>query len=605
MTAATIAIALITALPAVHAVKPGTTCKKAGQTTVFKGKTYTCVKSGKKVVWNKGVANSSKNATSDVKKNLDTSSSNSNTAVQTPFITETVNPTYMYLPPKTTDLKPQSSLSNPEQFLNWDLCKLVEAKPWGVGTTSGFFQSPERVKLYASPKIQIVPVDFTDVVAKNSPESDFASTREAIQDFYSRAAGKKINFRWHIPEKYLRMSKSLKEYDIGGNFFAKTWSPTKYNAFLEKVFAEVDSKIDFSDTSAVIVITPPTTPSTLNGTFMVWPLLATEGYETQEGKIYNVLGRGGEFINEYTYIHEFGHALGLVDPRDVSDVADQKSGGLGIYDVMAGGVLPELLVWHRFTLEILGAEQLHCVQSKESSTHWLRPVTSQDRGAKGVVIPLDANTGLVVETRRREGYDYLMGRQSEGVIVYEVDTTKVHPKSPYVLVRPSRSIDRQWERDAALKPGEFVDSNGWRITVIESGDFGDVIKVENRGGRLSNVKPTALMKPSETRPCGFRCKSENLVNKIDQPQLTSLSWNNNKLTVTVKLSKEIQGAFAEVKSLSIGRNETQAKVDGFGYANLEILFPIASKGNKYEVFLYSYKEDITSPCCTSIGIQVP
>jgi hypothetical protein len=38
------------------AVKPGTICQKLGQTSVSAGFKYTCVKSGKKLIWNKGVA---------------------------------------------------------------------------------------------------------------------------------------------------------------------------------------------------------------------------------------------------------------------------------------------------------------------------------------------------------------------------------------------------------------------------------------------------------------------------------------------------------------------------------------------------------------------
>jgi hypothetical protein len=32
--------------------------------------------------------------------------------------------------------------------------------------------------------------------------------------------------------------------------------------------------------------------------------------------------------------------------------------------------------------------------------------------------------------------------------------------------------------EAVLKVGDFVESNGVKITVVESGDFGDVVKVE-------------------------------------------------------------------------------------------------------------------------------
>ena len=38
------------------AVKAGASCKKVGTTATFSGKKFTCVKSGKKLVWNKGVA---------------------------------------------------------------------------------------------------------------------------------------------------------------------------------------------------------------------------------------------------------------------------------------------------------------------------------------------------------------------------------------------------------------------------------------------------------------------------------------------------------------------------------------------------------------------
>jgi hypothetical protein len=43
-------------IPAYAAVKAGGACKKAGVTSVALGKTYTCVKSGKKLAWNKGRA---------------------------------------------------------------------------------------------------------------------------------------------------------------------------------------------------------------------------------------------------------------------------------------------------------------------------------------------------------------------------------------------------------------------------------------------------------------------------------------------------------------------------------------------------------------------
>ena len=52
-----VAMALILApVNAIAAVKAGDLCKKAGSTATASGKKFTCIKSGKKLIWNKGVA---------------------------------------------------------------------------------------------------------------------------------------------------------------------------------------------------------------------------------------------------------------------------------------------------------------------------------------------------------------------------------------------------------------------------------------------------------------------------------------------------------------------------------------------------------------------
>lgn len=50
-----LAISLLGVAPAQAADKAGAKCSKAGATTTVSGKKYTCIKSGGKLVWNKGV----------------------------------------------------------------------------------------------------------------------------------------------------------------------------------------------------------------------------------------------------------------------------------------------------------------------------------------------------------------------------------------------------------------------------------------------------------------------------------------------------------------------------------------------------------------------
>jgi hypothetical protein len=49
-------LTLSTVQGALAAIKPGSACKKVGQVALESKKVYTCVKSGKKLIWNKGVA---------------------------------------------------------------------------------------------------------------------------------------------------------------------------------------------------------------------------------------------------------------------------------------------------------------------------------------------------------------------------------------------------------------------------------------------------------------------------------------------------------------------------------------------------------------------
>ena len=51
----TLLISLVAALPLNAATPtPGSSCKKVGLTTTASGKKYTCIKSGKKLIWDKG-----------------------------------------------------------------------------------------------------------------------------------------------------------------------------------------------------------------------------------------------------------------------------------------------------------------------------------------------------------------------------------------------------------------------------------------------------------------------------------------------------------------------------------------------------------------------
>lgn len=84
-----------------------------------------------------------------------------------------------------------------------------------------------------------------------------------------------------------------------------------------------------------------------------------------------------------------------------------------------------------------------------------------------MVIPLNSTEAIIVESRRPLNYDKkLISRQDlVGAVVYTLDSKVPYRRTPVRVVR-------------VLKNQESVLSNGYKISVIESGDFGDVVKVE-------------------------------------------------------------------------------------------------------------------------------
>ena len=76
---------------------------------------------------------------------------------------------------------------------------------------------------------------------------------------------------------------------------------------------------------------------------------------------------------------------------------------------------------------------------------------------------------------------YKVPQQIEGVLVYEIDLTKSDHGMGMKLSLPINRQVRSYPfflGGAPLKKGDVTVSNGYEISVIESGTYGDVVKVE-------------------------------------------------------------------------------------------------------------------------------
>ena len=147
-------------------------------------------------------------------------------------------------------------------------------------------------------------------------------------------------------------------------------------------------------------------------------------------------------------------------------------------DLMNSMSAPELLAWQRFILGIIEDSQIRCVKNTKPLTHLLAPIAQPEVLTKMVVIPISEYKAIAIESRRSHGYDQNLGSLNEGVFVYRIDTTIPYRYSTMKLIPSPSSTDSVWRRDAALKVGESVQFEGWKITYVESGAFGDLIRTE-------------------------------------------------------------------------------------------------------------------------------
>ena len=547
--------ALVAPINATAAIKAGASCKKAGQTSTYAGKKYTCVKSGKKLIWNKGVA---------VAKPAPIPTPTP-TVEPTPIATPTPTPTPTKVIDPTKPVEGQACLRNSSDVIgynasmtlvvlmcnNWDdkyfprqgadpvdqttgkmvkgpmqrigqlidwieptvvrtmpntaisptsvlseisACKIPDAGAVGAMPSysqqhfvAGFGLYAERAPLTRNPVIQFVTVDFPDLQGKRTPTEDLKEVTDFLGKYWSFQVTNPIKLNFRIPNNYIRMPLNVVDYKMNIDFFSPEWKPNLAFDYVREAVKIADPSIDFTGADVLVIAVPAEVTRKQIAAFIAESSEArfpNQGFQTNEKKMMNTLvmagptsNKDGELLN---WAHELGHNFGLTDIRNTQDKTKQDSSDLGIYDLMNSGLAPELLAWNRFIVGGLNDNQVRCVTSG-TTTHLLRPVAMPINEEKMVVIPTGRFKAIAVESRRAIGFDAPMGTLSEGVIVYEIDTTIPYNLSAMKLVPRVGSVDKEWRRDAALKLGDSVTTQGWKITVMESGDFGDVVNVEKGG----------------------------------------------------------------------------------------------------------------------------
>ena len=383
----------------------------------------------------------------------------------------------LYILPQLTEALPVTTLST-GAFDDYAQCKVAEDNDGSADKSFGFPLPVARPRTSDNFKILVVPVQFTDHKTSNRPADDMADVVSALSNFYKRAASVPVNLSWTIPETYYQMGETIDSFNLDVAFNNPQGFWGVYRPYVEAALALADDKYDFSTFDAVIIEEPRSVTDEEHGSFI--PVVPENGTKasSDDGLMNAVLVTGNDQSRDIAnWIHEFGHLLGLPD-RNWNVSSDP---GFGIMFGWYGA--PEMAAWSRWQLGILQDKQVDCKTDTSTSTHLIRPVAWSGEYQKAVVIPVSENEVIVIESRRRQGYDALLGKESEGAYVYRIDTSakmyQPDTKKIVDVVAPSRvKRGSGWAMDASLKLGETVTSDGWIITVKETGAFGDVIEVK-------------------------------------------------------------------------------------------------------------------------------
>lgn len=359
---------------------------------------------------------------------------------------------------------------------NVQACKLAnsERRQTGFPRASGFQNFTK------SAVFQVVPIDFADYRSKSDPIKDYQKYIDFISEYLKNASDVEVNPIFKLSKKYFSLAKNIDYYEIEYG---------KGSALTSEIMELTKNDINYSGVDLVLAVIPPTVPA---DTFFAGGLSWGE-IDTPQGKVKNIYVMGPTSLTQrnkpfsstaadpWITIHEaIGHHSGLNDT-----LGDGKGTnghiGMGGWGQMAG-INGDFVVWDKWLMGFVSDSQIACISDGSSKIVWIRPNTIKNSGIKAAIIPLGNREAIVIESQRSVGYNFKIPKKYNGALIYKVDSSVEENDVGSLLLNTENisydGISGMRFGDATLKQGRSFTYQNWKITVIESGDFGDVVKIE-------------------------------------------------------------------------------------------------------------------------------
>lgn len=424
---------------ATAAVKPGTACKKAGLTSISAGIKYTCIKSGKKLVWNKGVV-----------------------------IKAATKPELNPIPPvEVKDLLTiDPRILSSSELTALDICKTEDKTLDYIGQgamvhKNGFPRPANSAVGKKLGKVVVIPMVFNDLpftVVKKQRGQIFTSDLDILNDVIPR-----------VKDEFMRLSAGRFEIIIDVLPQSEWWvinsdnplrSGPQVNNFptIIEIIDKHKPDFKFSVYDTYIFITGNGEP----GQAGLGSGQASFGEELRrKSDNFSAVLMAGGYTGTNLWVHELGHSLFAFEDLYLfnQSSATSKSSDVEVpirWDLMAGSGT-ELLEWNKFLMGWMYDSEVRCLLDQKSSIHYLSNVeTSKD--PKLLTINLAPGVSLAAEARSGTG-------AGSGLLLYTINTYISHGAGP--ILAQKRLIEK----------GQTKGMLGWEFNVLDANTKGILFSV--------------------------------------------------------------------------------------------------------------------------------
>ena len=341
-------------------------------------------------------------------------------------------------------------------------CKLPTVLQAGVDL--GFPRNPARISSTDTVKISVIFVDFPDNEASTDPEELFLQYLSPISEEYLHAVSYgRLSLLFQPHFEWFRMSQSSNEY------MWSTLTADLHRAYIQEAMNLADPIVDFSESDGFVIISNP-----FGGSFALGPAYTSYvGIDVEGKRLKNGATSGRDLLtNKFWFVHEFGHMMGLVDLYPNHGASDRF---VGDYSLMGKSfeysLAPEFFGWERWLLGWIDDEQVICGFNSSDNQVTLTPIEAAG-GIKLLVLPIDKETALAVESRRPLGFDARIPKS--GPLVYILDV-RVPSGQGTIRVLPFSVFDGQ-KHDALMSKGQKIKYENISIEFLSTDERGDLIE---------------------------------------------------------------------------------------------------------------------------------